>query len=189
MAPTSGKTPAHEEIRSQTPPSGALQKAQPAGSRCRSRNKCLDKNRYRRGKALRRKRPRSPTANSSASARRGADADALTNFVASSALHDSPEARALQTLLGGFRGFLIRVRSHLHAIIFVSLRGQNERGEFILLQTLGEVQGIRFTSHRHDLQCVATRLRRFRCLKNRGDWLGVTVILRRRFRRRRNGRG
>src|ERR1700688_4199496 len=189
MAPTSGKTPAREEIRSQTPPSDALQIAQPAGSRCRSRNKCLGKNRCRKGKVLRRKPPRSPAANSWASARPDADADTLTNFVASSALHDSPEARALQTLLGGFRGFLVRVRSHLHAIIFVSLRGQNERGKFIFLQTLGEVQGIRFASHGHNLQGVATRLRRFRCLKNRGDWLGVTVILRRHFCRRGNGRG
>src|ERR1700688_3300457 len=189
MAPTSGKTPAREEIRSQTPPSDALQIAQPAGSRCRSRNKCLGKNRCRKGKVLRRKPPRSPAANSWASARPDADADTLTNFVASSALHDSPEARALQTLLGGFRGFLIRVRSHLHTVIFASLRSQNKGGKFIFLQTLGEIQRIRFATHRHDLQCVAARLRRFRCCKNRSYWLGGTVILRRSLWRRRNTHG
>src|SRR4030088_1642127 len=76
---------------------------------------------------------------------------------ATTMLHDSLEAGALEAFPGGVRGFLIGVGANLHTVIFVTLRRNNEGREFFLLQVRGEAHGVGLAAQRGDLQSVRIR--------------------------------
>jgi len=67
-------------------------------------------------------------------------------------LDDRFEARGLQALFCGLHGFQIRVRTNLHAVIFIALRGLYEAGNSLLRSSLATDTGVRLSAQRDHLQ-------------------------------------
>src|SRR6266404_4454734 len=133
---------------------GGRPKLRSAASRCRAKSRWRNKIRCKRARERLRRRQRKPIGKPLAWPVPDREEKNGSTNAATSMLHDSLEAGALEALPGGVGGFLVGVGPNVHAIIFVALRSNNEGRKFFLLQVRREVQGIGFAAQRGDLQRI-----------------------------------
>src|SRR6516164_4941829 len=103
---------------------------------------------------------------------RAADEAADTNAKAgrTSALDvERIEARALKPLFGSLGGLLVFQRPHLHAVIFVLLRIQNDDRVMVFLQAAGNGGGIVLVETRGHLQHKTSTPGDRRCVRRAYD--------------------